>query len=97
MAQIAPLIEPDPKSAKRPVRIHLDKETRRLLIFYSKYCGASIDRVVRGSLNRLFEQDDRFKPWLDENEKKIESDRIERKERLRARRSQKTGKDEKSK
>ena len=77
------IIEADSKGKKSQLTVEIDRKTNATLKKYIRFSGADTDKIVAGALQRLFEQDEQFGPWLKERDKKAQ-DRADR-------RAQKTG------
>jgi hypothetical protein len=62
------LIQAEAKGKKVSLNIELDRKTNTTLKKYARFSGADTDKVVAGALQRLFEQDEEFVPWLREKD-----------------------------
>jgi hypothetical protein len=66
------IIEADSKGKKSQLTVEIDRKTNATLKKYIRFSGADTDKIVAGALQRLFEQDEDFGPWLKEKDKKAQ-------------------------
>ena len=64
------LIQSDAKGKRVSLTVELDKKTNAALKKYLRFSGADLDRVVAGALQRLFEDDEDFVPWVKDKDQK---------------------------
>jgi hypothetical protein len=64
------LIQSDAKGKKVSLTIEIDRKTNATLKKYTRFAAADANRVIVGALQRLFEQDEEFGPWLREKDQK---------------------------
>jgi hypothetical protein len=64
------LIQSDAKGKKVALTIELDRKTNATLKKYTRFAAADVNKVIVGALQRLFEQDEDFGPWLREKDQK---------------------------
>ncbi len=64
------LIQSDAKGKKVSLTIEIDRKTNATLKKYIRFAAADANKVIVGALQRLFEQDEEFAPWLRDKDKK---------------------------
>lgn len=62
------LIQADSKGKRAQLTIEIDRKTNATLKKYARYSRADPNEIVIGALQRLFEQDPEFGPWLERRE-----------------------------
>lgn len=62
------LIQSDAKGKKVSLTVEIDKKTNAVLKKYIRFSGADTDKIIAGALQRLFDQDEAFGPWVKEKD-----------------------------